>query len=361
MKAPGAKNRSPRAMHSGTWYKTQLSRRHLHSQWWTVVQRTSSIDKSRNTGMLTVEPGIWASIFNQSDLDLTTYINPQPDCENALFPKTLIDEPYQDLSVDAVDDLLRSLAGDSATTPPPSESDVLLPEEPTTLIPTPVFDSTPPSTPKPQDELDREEILVPRHKRPAHKRAEVKRRGKIKTNLDDLRDLLPPIHNQRKSESLILSRATDHCRQLKAERARVEEEKSKLRAEIAALTAEIDSFQKDLPAMGLKADGGVVKTKSMDNMYKEYVEDRTRGNWKFWIFSFMMRPLFETYTTGVSTSTLQSFMSSVSQWTEDTLGLANLRSVITRGVLRISKETSILTKPETLQQEAAQSTESSVS
>lgn len=46
------------------------------------------------------------------------------------------------------------------------------------------------------------------------------------------------------------------------------------------------SFQKDLPAMGLKADGGVVKTKSMDSMYKEYVEDRTRGNWKFWIVSF---------------------------------------------------------------------------
>ncbi|XP_046578992.1 carbohydrate-responsive element-binding protein-like isoform X1 [Haliotis rubra] len=310
--------------------------------------------------MLAVESGVWAAFLNQSDLDLTTYINPQTDCENTLFPKTLIDEPYQDLSVDAVDDLLRSLAGDNASTPPPSESDVLLPEEPSTIIPTSVFDSTPPSTPKPQDE-SKEENLVPRHKRPAHKRAEVKRRGKIKTNLDDLRDLLPPIHNQRKSESLILSRAADHCRQLKAERARVEEEKSKLRAEITALTAEIDSFQKDLPAMGLKADGCIVKTKSMDNMYKEYIEDRTRGNWKFWIFSFMMRPLFETYTTGVSTSTIESFLSSVRQWTDDTLGLANLRSVITRGVLRVSKETSILTKPGSLQQEAAQSTESSIS
>lgn len=49
---------------------------------------------------------------------------------------------------------------------------------------------------------------VPRHKRPSHKRAELKRRDKIKTRLDDLKAQVPSIADRGKmSESAILAKA----------------------------------------------------------------------------------------------------------------------------------------------------------
>jgi hypothetical protein len=46
---------------------------------------------------------------------------------------------------------------------------------------------------------------VPRHKRPSHKRAEIKRRDKIKTSLDDIKEYVPSLRDKGKlSESAIL-------------------------------------------------------------------------------------------------------------------------------------------------------------
>ncbi|XP_041354675.1 carbohydrate-responsive element-binding protein-like [Gigantopelta aegis] len=224
----------------------------------------------------------------------------------------------------------------------------------------PVQDPTPPQSPfrqplsmppSPMSTSEEDEKSnIPRHKRPAHKRAEVKRRGKIKTKIDDLKEILPLMQNQRKSETVILNRAAEFCRQLKMDMGRHGKEREFLRAEIVALGAEIDNFQKELPAVGIEA--GPHDTKTMEERYTEYMRREVKKNWKFWIFSFIARPLFDAYNKSVSTSTMRDFLATIGQWTRNTLGLLNLRSVVMKGVLRISMETDVMANPGRLPQEA---------
>ena len=42
-------------------------------------------------------------------------------------------------------------------------------------------------------------------------------------------------------------------------------------------------------------------------------------------FSFFMKPMFESYKKEAATDNLDTFMSSVTNWTKETLGLSNLR------------------------------------
>uniref|UniRef100_A0A0B7A4M2 BHLH domain-containing protein n=1 Tax=Arion vulgaris TaxID=1028688 RepID=A0A0B7A4M2_9EUPU len=81
---------------------------------------------------------------------------------------------------------------------------------------------------------------LPRHKRPSHKRAEIKRRDKIKTSLDDIKDYVPSLHNKGKlSESTILIKAAEYVHHLKDEHMERGRKVAELRREIECLSSEI--------------------------------------------------------------------------------------------------------------------------
>ena len=50
--------------------------------------------------------------------------------------------------------------------------------------------------------------------------------------------------------------------------------------------------------------------------FSDYVAEQTRQNYKFYVFSRIMKRLFETYTTVVSTSDQRQLRSSTNQWVD---------------------------------------------
>jgi len=87
-------------------------------------------------------------------------------------------------------------------------------------------------------------------------------------------------------------------------------------------------------------------------MFDDYVRARIFQNWKFWIFSMIARPLFQTYNKMVQTSTVHTFASSVVNWCEKHCSLIALRPVMLNTLRQLSTQTSILKTPEHLPGEA---------
>ncbi|XP_067675628.1 MLX-interacting protein-like isoform X2 [Haliotis asinina] len=196
---------------------------------------------------------------------------------------------------------------------------------------------------------------IPRHKRESHINAEHRRRGKIQNGFQTLKNIVPKNGETsvgRDSKSDILFKAAEHSRKVKAE---CEEQKAMitaLRQEMDILNAEIEAYQAFMP------DGNLFEPPqvNMEERLSEYIQSRTRDSWKFWIFSFISRPLFESYNRLVSTTTTEGFLSSVMDWAASNLSLASLRSVVLGSLRSISTQTSIMNEPLSLPQEALHQT-----
>ena len=65
---------------------------------------------------------------------------------------------------------------------------------------------------------------------------------------------------------------------------------------------------------------GLPMTKPSNNKvmtkFSDYVAEQTRQNYKFYVFSRIMKRLFETYTTVVSTNDQRQLRSSTNQWVD---------------------------------------------
>lgn len=110
------------------------------------------------------------------------------------------------------------------------------------------------------------------------------------------------------------------------------------------------ALQNRLPAAGL--DNLETPKYDMDKLYADYVRDRTSKNWKFWIFSFMMEPLYKAYKNMTASATSETLVKAVMQWATDRLSLTSLRPGILNSLTSLCKKTSIMTKPECLREEA---------
>ncbi|KAH9505571.1 hypothetical protein Btru_055910 [Bulinus truncatus] len=192
---------------------------------------------------------------------------------------------------------------------------------------------------------------LPRHKRPSHKRAEIKRRDKIKTCLDDIKDYIPSLKDKGKlSESAILSKAAEYVRHLKdgcTERGNKAEE---LRREIECLSTEIHSFQENLPAAGLKDEP--LPSASLDDLYLQWREENSQHSAKFFIFASITSKLFDTFKEIVGSAvTLSALTAKAQEWQSKFLALPVLRKQILGGMLELSRQDSIVLTSDKLQLE----------
>jgi len=64
----------------------------------------------------------------------------------------------------------------------------------------------------------------------------------------------------------------------------------------------------------------------MDSMLNSYVAEQTRRNWKFYIFSKLTGPLFDSFYTMVSTANLDDMYRSTQAWVDQHCSLVSLRS-----------------------------------
>ncbi|XP_010730812.2 MLX-interacting protein isoform X1 [Larimichthys crocea] len=181
--------------------------------------------------------------------------------------------------------------------------------------------------------------------------AEQKRRSNINIGFKTLCNLVPTLKSQSNiSNAVTLQKTVEHIGKLQQERQQMQEEVKRLREEIEELNASINLCQEQLPATGVP-----IRRNRFDHMqekFNEYVKNRTLQNWKFWIFSIIIKPLFESFNGMVSTTSRAELYQTTMQWLDRHCSLIALRPMVLNTLRQLSTTTSILSDPSLLPEEA---------
>ncbi|XP_025923615.1 carbohydrate-responsive element-binding protein-like [Apteryx rowi] len=182
------------------------------------------------------------------------------------------------------------------------------------------------------------------------------RRMHISSSFNTLASLVAPASARptvKLSRARLLQRGVAYVGQLQQERRQGQATAQRLRREIQELSAAIGEFQRQLPPGGTPA-AAAPPADSAAQLFADYVRRRTLQDWRFWLFSTIMKPLFESYSEAVSTSSAEEFCQSVLGWLERHCTLPVLRPAISGSLLQLCKVTSILTQPTRLPEQALQ-------
>ncbi|XP_020345599.1 MLX-interacting protein isoform X1 [Oncorhynchus kisutch] len=190
-------------------------------------------------------------------------------------------------------------------------------------------------------------------RRVTHITAEQKRRFNINIGFKTLSSLVPTLKSQSNiSNAGTLQKTVDYIAKLQQERQQMQEETKRLREEIEEINASINVCQEQLPATGVP-----ITRHRFDHMrekFDEYVKSRTLQNWKFWIFSIIIKPLFESFNGTVSTTSKGELCETTLQWLDCHCSLPVLRPMVLSTLRQLSTSTSVLTDPNLLPEEATQ-------
>ncbi|XP_051017283.1 carbohydrate-responsive element-binding protein isoform X3 [Acomys russatus] len=152
------------------------------------------------------------------------------------------------------------------------------------------------------------------------------------------------------SKATTLQKTAEYILMLQQERAAMQEEAQQLRDEIEELNAAINLCQQQLPATGVPITHQ--RFDQMWDMFDDYVRTRTLHNWKFWVFSTLIRPLFESFNGMVSTTSLHSLHQTSLAWLDEYCSLPALRPTVLNSLRQLSTSTSILTDPSRMPEQA---------
>lgn len=175
--------------------------------------------------------------------------------------------------------------------------------------------------------------------------AEQKRRCNIQCGFDRLQTLVPSLKdakNSKASKATMLKKTSEYVKELKTAREKRMYDLTKYQREIEELSNQVTECQIQLPANGVSVTGKLNKTEIFEKKLKAYIQEKTVENWKFYLFSFIIRPLFENFITTLNTSSKENMERTFYQWQEKYCNLIQLRPIVTNYLRQISKSTSIL-------------------
>ncbi|XP_037231377.1 MLX-interacting protein isoform X2 [Falco biarmicus] len=181
--------------------------------------------------------------------------------------------------------------------------------------------------------------------------SEQKRRYNIKIGFSTLNSLVSA-NSKLISHAITLQKTVEYISKLQQERTQIQEESRRLREEIEELNATIISCQQQLPATGIPITPQ--RFDHMRRMFDEYVRSRTLQNWKFWIFSIIIKPLFESFNGMVSTASFKDLDQTAMAWLDQHCSLPLLRPVVLNALRHLSTTTSILSDPSCLPEQAVE-------
>ncbi|XP_057214156.1 MLX-interacting protein isoform X3 [Triplophysa rosa] len=192
-----------------------------------------------------------------------------------------------------------------------------------------------------------------RSRRGSHISAEQKRRFTINVCFKTLCSLVPTLKPQSIiSNAATLQKTVEYIGKLQMERQQLLEETKRLREEIEELNSSINLCQEQLPATGVPVTRH--RFDHMKEKFEDYVKSRTLQNWKFWIFSVIIQPLFESFNGMVSTTNHTELCETTMQWLDRYCALPVLRPMVLRTLRQLCTSTSILADPALLPEEAKQ-------
>ncbi|NXV22369.1 MLXPL protein, partial [Cepphus grylle] len=190
-------------------------------------------------------------------------------------------------------------------------------------------------------------------RRITHISAEQKRRFNIKLGFDTLHSLVSTLSAQpsiKVSKATTLQKTAEYICKLQQERAALQDEAQRLREQIEELNGSINLCQEQLPATGVPITRQ--RFDQMRSMFDEYVRSSTLQNWKFWIFSIIIRPLFESFNGMVSTASMESLTQTSLAWLDQHCSLPVLRPTVLSSLRQLSISTSILSDPACIPEQA---------
>ncbi|XP_030318584.1 carbohydrate-responsive element-binding protein isoform X7 [Calypte anna] len=190
-------------------------------------------------------------------------------------------------------------------------------------------------------------------RRITHISAEQKRRFNIKLGFDTLHSLVSTLSAQpsiKVSKATTLQKTAEYICKLQQERAALQDEAQRLREQIEELNSSINLCQEQLPATGVPITRQ--RFDHMRSMFDEYVRSSTLQNWKFWIFSIIIRPLFESFNGMVSTASMESLTQTSLAWLDQHCSLPALRPTVLSSLRQLSVSTSILSDPACIPEQA---------
>ncbi|XP_078410267.1 MLX-interacting protein isoform X1 [Cetorhinus maximus] len=189
-----------------------------------------------------------------------------------------------------------------------------------------------------------------------HISAEQKRRFNIRVGFDTLHNLVTTLKPQSNvkpmSHAATLQKTVEYIAKLQQERTQMQDEAKRLREEIEELNASINTCHKQLPATGVPMTQQ--RFDHMQEMFDEYVKSRTLQNWKFWIFSIIIKPLFESFNATVATTSLDDLCKTTLSWLDQHCSLPVLRPMVLSTLRKLSTTTSILSDPSLMPEQATQ-------
>ncbi|XP_028396739.1 MLX-interacting protein-like [Dendronephthya gigantea] len=192
------------------------------------------------------------------------------------------------------------------------------------------------------------------HRRMVHVSAEQKRRGNIKMGFDQLIEMVPSLSSQENtkiSKAAVLKKSVDFILQVQQEHEAMIKERDRLKQEIEQLNFEISNCQQQLPETGVMVNNRQ-NHNEMELLFNRHIQDRTQQNPKFWIFSVLMRPIFESYNTTVTTGSQDEFCKTVLKWLNESCCLPKLRPSVLASLREIIKNTTILSDPSKFPEQA---------
>ncbi|XP_076445341.1 uncharacterized protein LOC143283112 isoform X2 [Babylonia areolata] len=195
---------------------------------------------------------------------------------------------------------------------------------------------------------------IPRHRRVSHISAEQRRRGKIQKAMADIKAMIPKEKSTGKnSKADLLTDTVKFVRE--AERVVQEQERllQQRRAEKQALKDDIERCQQNLPE-GKLFEKPLTFEQRLDNM----VSEETKKNPKYFVFKYMVEPMYRRYLEEVDCSDMQTFRDTIQDWANKHLNQKSLRCVATDALRTFGTETSFIDSPDQLIEEAQQQSQS---
>lgn len=149
--------------------------------------------------------------------------------------------------------------------------------------------------------------------------------------------------NSKVSKAVMLQKTSEHIKALQVAREKRLSDLMVYKRELEELSDKITECQSQLPVNGVSVSGNLNKTERFEQKFSAYIKEKTLENWKFYLFSLILKPLFETFLTSVNTSSKEDMERTFNEWQQKCCNLTQLRPIASNAMRQLVKTTSILT------------------
>ncbi|VDK83475.1 unnamed protein product [Litomosoides sigmodontis] len=189
-------------------------------------------------------------------------------------------------------------------------------------------------------------------KRILHLNAEQNRRCALKDGFEQLLNSLPNLYGcgTKPTNAIVLTRAAERIRQLKAEIVLDEEKIRQLKQNIQRLNDKIASLQASLPSSSRTTTSVISQKAEMEQFLERYTKERTRQDYRFWIMAKMIRPLMQMLIERLSQLPSDRVVTETRDWLCGNFQASMIRPNASSMLVFLATNAGMLNNPDALQE-----------